>query len=184
MYMVCSNCGTENHTNSDFCANCGMNLSTQRSAQEAQNRNDYDPNMHNNFNQQGGAGAYGNQYNPNMGYYDPYNHTSEFDRGDISQNKVFAMLPYLMGWLGVIVAMLAARESKYAGFHVRQSLKLTVVKTLLGIVALLLCWTVIVPIIAGIMYLVLWIIQIICFFSVCSGNAKEAPFVRSLNFLR
>lgn len=39
--------------------------------------------------------------------YDPYDHTAEFDPKDISDNKVFAMICYLMGFIGIIVALLA-----------------------------------------------------------------------------
>ena len=32
-------------------------------------------------------------------YVDPYDHTKEFSAQDISDNKVFAMLMYLTGWI-------------------------------------------------------------------------------------
>ena len=62
--------------------------------------------------------------------YDPYDHTAEFDPKDISDNKVFAMLCYLMDFIGIIVALLATHSSKYTMFHVRQALKITVVSIL------------------------------------------------------
>lgn len=55
---------------------------------------------------------------------DPLDHTAEFDSADISANKVFALIPYLMGWFGVIITLLASSSSPYAGFHVRQALKI------------------------------------------------------------
>ena len=36
---------------------------------------------------------------------DPTDHTAEFDPKDISENKVLAMVPYLMGWIGIIIAL-------------------------------------------------------------------------------
>lgn len=54
---------------------------------------------------------------------DPLDHTAEFDPADISANKVFALIPYLMGWVGVIITLLASSSSPYAGFHVRQALR-------------------------------------------------------------
>lgn len=54
---------------------------------------------------------------------DPLDHTAEFDPADISANKVFALIPYLMGWVGVIITLLASSSSPYAGFHVRQALE-------------------------------------------------------------
>ena len=42
---------------------------------------------------------------------DPLDHTAEFDPADISANKVFALIPYLMGWVGVIITLLASSSS-------------------------------------------------------------------------
>lgn len=116
--------------------------------------------------------------------YDPYDHTAEFDPKDISDNKVFAMLCYLMGIFGIIIALLASNSSKYAMFHVRQALKFEVVNILMLICTLVLFWTIIVPVAYGIMSAVLWVIKIICFFQICSGKAKEPAIIRSLKFLR
>ena len=64
------------------------------------------------------------------------------------------MLCYLMGTFGVILALLGSHNSPYAAFHVRQALKFSVMNILLGIVALLLCFTVIVPILCAVLRLV------------------------------
>ena len=113
-----------------------------------------------------------------------FDHTAEFDPKDISENKVFAMAVYLLGFIGIIIALLACKESKYAGFHARQSLKLNLVSVLLGICAVLLCWTIIVPIAAGVCAVIVVVLQIICFFNVCNGKAKEPAIIRSLGFLK
>lgn len=116
--------------------------------------------------------------------YDPCDHTAEFDPKDISDNKVICMLVYLAGFIGIIIALLAANTSPYAAFHVRQALKITVVELLLGIVTALLCWTIIVPIAAAIAFIVLAVVEIICFFQVCAGKAKEPAIINKLNFLK
>lgn len=116
--------------------------------------------------------------------YDPYDHTAEFDPKDISDNKVFAMLCYLMGIFGIIIALLASNSSKYAMFHVRQALKFEVANILMFICTIILFWTIIVPVAYGIMSTVLWVIKIIAFFQICSGKAKEPAIIRSLKFLR
>ena len=109
-------------------------------------------------------------------------HTAEFQKDDISQNKVLAMLPYLMGWIGIIITLLAAGTSAYAGFHVRQALKIQVCTTLVAIIGA------IIPFIGwlaiGIFGIIALVINIICFFSVCKGEAKEPPIVSSLGFLK
>lgn len=119
------------------------------------------------------------------GSNDPFDHTAEFDAKDISDNKVIAMLPYLMGLIGVIVAALLAKgESAYVSFHIRQALKLNIVTMLLGIVASVLAITFIVPIVAAICMLVVLVLQIIAFFQVCGGKAKEPAIIKNLKFLK
>jgi uncharacterized membrane protein len=110
------------------------------------------------------------------------NHTAEFDRADISANKVLAMVPYLMGWIGILITLLAAGTSAYAAFHVRQALKIQVCTTLVAIVGS------IIPILGwiaiGVVGIIALVINIICFFSVCKGEAKEPPIVSGLAFLK
>lgn len=115
---------------------------------------------------------------------DPFDHTAEFDPKDISDNKVIAMLCYLLGSIGVIIALLAANKSDYAAFHVRQALKLTVVNVLLGIVAIVLAITIVVPIAAAICVGIVSVLRIIAFFQICCGKAKEPAIIRNLKFLR
>ncbi len=128
------------------------------------------------------AGAQGS--NPNSQYASSYDHTAEFDPKDISENKVLAMLCYLMGVIGIILALLGSHESRYAGFHVRQALKFVVVEALLVIIAIIFAFTLLVPILCGIFALILVVVKIICFFSICSGKATEPPIIRSFGFLK
>lgn len=114
----------------------------------------------------------------------PWDHTKEFDPQDISDNKVIAMLVYLLGVPGIIIALLGSNHSPYARFHLRQALKFLVIETLLLMVVLVLCWTLIVPIVGGLFECVLIVVKIICFFSICNGQAKEPPIIRSFGFLK
>ena len=113
---------------------------------------------------------------------DPTDHTAKFSKEDISQNKVLAMIPYLMGWIGIIITLLAASTSPYAGFHVRQALKISVCSILVSIVGA------IIPFIGwlaiAVFAIMTLVINIICFFRVCAGQAKEAPIISSLAFLK
>ena len=115
---------------------------------------------------------------------DPHDHTAEFNPKDISDNKVFAMLGYLTGIFGVIIALLACNDSPYTRFHATQALKLTICNTLISIVTAILCWTLIVPLAGSICIIILFVIRIICFFSVCSGKAKEPAIICNLGFLK
>lgn len=164
--MICPKCGAQVNDNSSFCTSCGNSIG-------------------------GGNPQMGAPMgNPQMGmpqqvyYVNPTDHTAEFDAKDISDNKVMAMMPYLMGTIGIIIALLASRESAYAYFHVRQALKLTVVTTLLGIISGILLWTFIVPLVGAICVVIVFVIRIICFFQVCGGKAKEPAIISSLGFLK
>lgn len=118
---------------------------------------------------------------PATNYADPTDHTGEFDPKDISDNKVVAMLPYLLGAIGLIIAILMEGSSNYVKFHVRTALKFTVVEALLVFVN-------IVPILGQIAYVVGTIIcvvlRIIAFFQICSGKAKDPAIISSLGFLK
>lgn len=122
----------------------------------------------------------GNSFDPakaSAASADPFDHTAEFDPKDISDNKVIAMLCYLLGSIGVIIALLAANKSDYAAFHVRQALKLTVVNVLLAI-------TIVVPIAAAICVGIVSVLRIIASFQICCDKAKEPAIIRNLKFLR
>jgi len=190
---TCPNCQQQMDDNLAFCMNCGTQLPAGQPVPApqpvptpppvapvappptAQFNNQVPPQN----------GPYGNvQPGQPAPVFDPYDHTAEFAAKDISDNKVISMLVYLMGAIGIVIALLAANTSPYAAFHVRQALKFTVVNILLSIVTVVLCWTFIVPIAAGIAALVLLVIKIICFFQICKGKAVEPYIIRSLTFLK
>ena len=166
---VCPNCGAQLEDNAAFCVSCGAPLNGAQPQQPNQPQPQYQAQP---------------QYYAPQPAYDPADHTAEFDPKDISDNKVFAMLPYLMSVIGIIIAALCAKESPYVQFHIRQAIKITVTQTLLGIVTAILVWTIIVPIVAAIAIVVLEVISIICFFQVCGGKAKEPAIIKSLSFLK
>ncbi|MBE7092129.1 MAG: zinc-ribbon domain-containing protein [Clostridiales bacterium] len=157
----CPNCNTQLNDDAVFCTNCGKQLAQA-------------------------------QYAPQP---DPYDHTAEFDEKDISENKVISMLVYLMGWIGIILALLGSNTSKYAAFHVRQALKFVVVETLIPIVLAVGVVVNIIPflgtiiyglafIVAMVLYIIFFVVKIICFFQICKGQAKEPAIIKKLDFLR
>jgi uncharacterized membrane protein len=133
--------------------------------------------------------ASGTSYGYQSGGYsaypgDPYDHTADFDPRDISDNKVIAMLIYLMGIVGIVIALLSQNNSPYVAFHLRQALKIMVVSTLAVFIIAMLCWTVIVPL-AGVCFIAaLFVVKIICFFDICKGKAREPHIIRNFDFLR
>ena len=111
---------------------------------------------------------------------DPFDHTAEFDAKDISDNKVFAMCIYLMGWIGILVALLASKDSEYVKFHIRQALKIEVTNILIFVLAIIpfLGWFAM-----GVCAIILFVLRIIAFFQICGGKAKDAPLLNKLKFL-
>ena len=189
--MICPKCGSEVAEGNAFCTKCGaaMNTNNQQNYSQPQgnNQNSEQGNPQANDPYHAQYHAQGNPQMNNQGfqqnYVDPKDHTGEFAPQDISDHKVFAMLPYLLGTVGIIIALLAAKDSPYIMFHVREALKLTVCSILVGIISLLLCWTVIVPIAGAVCAIIILVVKIICFFQICSGKAKEAAIVSSFDFL-
>ena len=112
---------------------------------------------------------------------EPHDHTAEFNPADISDNKVLAMVPYLFGWAGIIIALLAAGTSPYASFHVKQALKIQIVLALsmfLGIIPIL-GW------IAGAVgYIFAVVCMIIGIVNSCKGQAKELPIIGRICIFR
>lgn len=113
----------------------------------------------------------------------PYDHTADFDAADIKENKLYAMVPYLLGILGVALCYLIKKDSPYLTFHCRENIRLFVIESILSICAAVLCITIIVPVAAVICVLIVEVIRIIGFFRVCSGKAIDLPIIRSFGFL-
>lgn len=169
----CANCGKELQTENRFCAYCGTKAEESETAGE-QKVNPIPP----------VPPIPPAPPKPAPKLVDQTDHTANFEKDDISENKVICMLPYLLGCIGIIIAMLGQSTSKYVAFHVRQVLKLVVVEALLGICAAVLCWTVIVPIAAAVCFVIVLVLRIMGFVYVCQGRAKEIPIVSSFGFLK
>lgn len=113
--------------------------------------------------------------------HDSTDHTAEFDPRDISDNKILAMLPYILGWVGIIITLLASGRSPYAFFHVKQALKIRITGLLSN---LLLIIPIIGWIAAGIIAVILFVVDLVCFVRVCQNKAIEPPLVSGLKFLK
>ena len=121
---------------------------------------------------------------PRAAVTDIYDHTSEFSPEDIANNKLYAILMYCVSLMGIIIGLLAAGDSPYVRFHVKQSLKLFICEVLLGLITAALFWTVIVGIVGSIAIVVLAVVDIICLVNACKGLAKEPPIVCKIGFLK
>ena len=151
----CPNCGTQQEEGALSCPNCGTVFAAQPQPAPAA-----------------------------APYVNPADHTSEYSPADISDNKVFAMVIYLLGAFGLVIALLARSDSEYLKFQVRQALKITVCECIVTIVSAVLCWTILVPVVGGICWIILLVVRIICFFRICGNRVVEAPIVWKFGFLR
>ena len=89
---------------------------------------------------------------------DPADHTAEFDPADIRENKLYAILIYLTSFVGIVIGLLAAKDSAFVKFHVRQAVKLMICELLLTLIVAFLFWTIIVPIAGGICLVILGVV--------------------------
>lgn len=168
---TCNHCNNQAEDTAVFCCHCGTPFPTDDTTQAP-----YTPPQQNYYQPP--------TQPPYTPIFDPYDHTAEFDAKDISENKVICMLVYLMGAIGIIIALLVGNHSPYVSFHVRQALKFSVIEILSTLIMALLFWTGIAVIAYVIFMSVLSIIKIVCFFQICDGKAKEPAIIRNLNFLK
>lgn len=167
---TCPNCHAQLPEEASFCPVCGTAIESI-------------PHLSNPYYQQP-AQPTPPVYIPPEPAFDPYDRTKDFEEGDIAANKLVSMLPYLMDFVGIIIALLMAPASKYVNFHVRQSIKFTVLEVLVSLASLVLCWTFLVPIAGVFALVVLMVLKLVSFVQVCGGKAKEPVLVRSIRFLK
>lgn len=175
----CTKCGAQVPDGSAFCTSCGATIGAaapQQAAPQQQTAPVPAPAPQQQQQQQYQQYQQYQQAAPN-----PYDHTAEFDPKDISDNKVIAMATYLLGFIGIIIALIASRDSKYAAFHVRQALKLEVSSALCVFLMIIpfLGW-----IAAFVGICIIEVLGIIAFFQVCGGKAKEPAIIRSFPFMK
>ncbi len=163
----CGKCGTQLPEGSNACPNCGAATNPNAQQNGAQQQNT----------QQGGFNAAVNNFTNTK------NTTGEFDPADIQNNKIMAVLAYI-GIL-FLVPLLAAKDSKFARFHVNQGLVLFLADIIVGIASGILVW---IPIIGWLISLVLsialFVFMIIGIVNAAQGQAKELPLIGSIKIVQ
>jgi len=101
----------------------------------------------------------------------------QFDPQDIADNRIMAMLGYLS--MGVL-PMLGCRNSAFAMHHVNQALWIFIGSMLCSLAAGILAFTFIIPILAGIALIVLFVFEIIGIVRALKGSGKYLPFIEKL----
>ena len=171
MMRTCQKCGAPMDDGAIFCSNCGYQ---NASAETAGMGGSYSP-------------SYGQPSYQTPPYaqpaYDIYDKTASFDPKDISENKLYAVLPYLFSFLGVIAAGILAPKSEYVRFHIKQALKLYIMQAFALMLTVLLCWTLLVPFAGMIFALAVIISCIVAAVQVCSGKAVIPVLTRKFSSL-
>ena len=152
---TCPNCHAELDDSNAFCSNCGAPLNGQP------------------------------QYQPPMEpIINPYDHTEDYEETDIQANRLYAMLCYLLGPVGVIIALLAGSGSAYLKFQMRNALRFIVLEAVTLVLTLVLCWTFVVPILGGIGMALILVAKVIAFVEVCRSKVMDPWLIRSISFLQ
>lgn len=123
------------------------------------------------------------QYAPPV-YVDLSDHTGEMDPDDIAENKLIASMCYIFGLIGIVIAAIIAKESRFVRFHIKQGIKIAILNALVLIITAVLSITIIVAIAGFVCLVILLVVDIICFFNTISGKAKEPPIVKGFGFLK
>jgi len=164
----CGKCGTKLDDGVRFCSNCGASTEPPREQSAQQN----------------------NQGSKFQALNNTPDTTAAFDAQDIQNNKTMAILAYL-SWL-VLIPLFAAKDSKFARFHVNQGLVLAIAEIIFGVVygiltsiLLLISWRLYFLVtILGLVWLVFLALSIIGIVNAVSGKAKELPVIGKFKLLK
>ncbi len=115
---------------------------------------------------------------------DPADHTAEFTPEDVSAHKVYALLVYLGGIIGIIPALLIGKDSPYLKFHIQQKMKLMVTSLLVTLVGSVTSFLILPAIAAAVISVIIFVVNLICFFRTASGKSVEAPIVKDIKLFK
>ncbi len=186
----CEKCGANLDPGVTVCPYCGTAYAPQP-----------DPNAQKNAGQQSATDQIRAKLNK---LNDTADTTNEYDKADIEQNKVMALLSYL-SWL-VLIPIFAAPNSKYARFHANQGLILLIAEFALGLVSgiitgvmaliasiigaalgsatFLLGLELLVFLVAGLLNVVSVVFLVLGILNAINGKAKELPIIGKYRLLK
>ena len=157
----CTECGAQLDDNTIFCTQCGTNLNVGTTAAPAEE-------------------VVQAEEKPAP----KYDHTDEMDADDIHENKVIALSVYALGIIGIIIAALAGKKSKFVQYHLRQGLRFLIVEIILVVIMAATFWTIVGFIGAIVGLCILAVLIVISFIQTCMGKAIEPAIIRNFGFLK
>ena len=173
----CINCGAQMEDGTKFCPSCGADQSPDTQQQNTQTPPP-EPDI------QAKAEEAWKKFS------DTEDTSAEYDKKDVEDNKIMAVLAYL-GIL-FLVPLLAAPNSKFARFHANQGIVLAITEVAYSIVySILAAIFSMIPVLGGILTVVLglvWIVflvfVILGIVNAVNGKAKELPVIGKFRILK
>lgn len=178
----CKNCGAFLADGITFCATCGTQ--NGEAANNAQQKNGAEPGK--------------KKKNFFVSLLDTKNYTASFDPTDIQNNKVLALFSYI--GLLFLIPLFAAKDSRYAKFHVNQGIVFciagAIVGAAIGLLGLITYLFALIHIILGVLVgmccgfiaFVLWALTtgytVLGIINAVTGKAKELPFIGKYRILK
>ena len=109
--------------------------------------------------------------------------TELFSAEEIKEYRLTAVLIYLLGIFGIILALVTDKNSPYLKFHIAEGLKITAVTAALAIFSVLLAFTFIVPVLCTAGIAVCFLINLISAYKTLNGKSENAVIIRNLTIL-
>lgn len=187
----CNQCGSKLEDGAAFCAQCGTKTGTFTAPtapqQPAASQQPQQPPVAPQQPQQDFGQAVSNVASASVSavasFLDTPDTTSEFDANDINTNKVMAIFAYI-GCL-ILVPIFAARNSKFARYHVGQGVLVALMGLTLSTICLL--GGIIAPVIGivlGILELPLIALMVLGIINAATGKAKELPLIGKFSLFK
>ena len=183
----CSKCGAQVEDGVKFCPACGNDLSAENAAPAADTAAQSA--------QTGAESAAQNAFQNLQGLNQTADTTSEYDPKDIADNKVMAILAYILFFIPLIAG--TYKTSPYVKFHTNQGTALFILYAAYGIVQRVLLtifyvvfshllWGIYVLISAvlGLLWLIPFVLFIIGIVNAANGKAKELPIIGGFKIIK
>lgn len=203
----CKKCGTQVSDGVKFCPSCGTAIAqeqqpvqetsqkqaqTQQTAQQTQPQQQAAPNPGTqNTQSKVDAAQAADKINETISkIMDTADTSADYDASDIENNKLLAIFSYI--GLLFLIPLFAAKESKFARFHVNQGIVLFAASFIYGIIVAIISLIfgripiigAIVMIILGVAALVPVILMILGIYNAATGRAKELPLIGQIRIIK